>query len=62
MLIAAPLSYLANESFSQGEFPNNLKTSGLTPVYKKGEHCDPQNYRPIAMASPVKSLRKSVLE
>jgi hypothetical protein len=50
-LIAAPLSYLANESFSQGVFPDNLKTNELTHVYKKGEHCDPQNNRPIAMAS-----------
>jgi hypothetical protein len=32
ILIAAPLSYLANESFSQGAFPDNLKTSELTPV------------------------------
>jgi hypothetical protein len=60
MLIAAPLSYLANESFSQGEFPDNLKISELTPVYKKGEHCDPQNYRPIAMASPVSKVLEKV--
>jgi hypothetical protein len=31
LLIAAPLSYLANESFSQGEFPDNLKLPLLFP-------------------------------
>jgi Reverse transcriptase (RNA-dependent DNA polymerase) len=60
LLIAAPLSYLANESFSQGEFPDNLKLSLLFPVFKKGEPCDPNNYRPIAMASPVSKVLEKV--
>jgi exonuclease III len=60
LLVAAPLSYLANESFSQGEFPDNLKLSLLFPSFKKGDHCDPNNYRPIAMSSPVSKVLEKV--
>jgi hypothetical protein len=46
----------------QGAFPEILKTSVIIPLYKKGEHCDPQNYRPIAMSSPIsKVLEKAFL-
>jgi hypothetical protein len=48
LFIAAPLCHLVNESFLQGTFPDNLKTSVITPLHKKGDKCDPQNYRPIS--------------
>jgi hypothetical protein len=60
LLVAAPLSYLANESFTQGEFPVNHKLSLLFPSFKKGDHCDPNNYRPIAMSSPVSKVLEKV--
>jgi exonuclease III len=62
LFIAAPLCHLVNESFSQGAFPDNLKMSVITPLFKKGERCDPKNYRPIAMSSPIsKVIEKAFL-
>jgi Reverse transcriptase (RNA-dependent DNA polymerase) len=62
LFIAAPLCHLVNESFSQGSFPDNLKTSVITPLFKKGDKCDPNNYRPIAMSSPIsKVIEKAFL-
>jgi hypothetical protein len=60
VIVAAPLSYLANESLSQGEFPDDLKLSLLFPSFKKGDHCDPTNFRPIAMTSPVSKVLEKV--
>jgi hypothetical protein len=38
------------------------KTSVITPLYKKGNKFDPQNYRPRAMSSPIsKVIEKGVL-
>ena len=33
--------------YKQNTFPNILKTADVTPVYKKGNRLEPENYRPI---------------
>lgn len=47
--ILAVLTYLINESFSSGIFPEALKLSIVKPLYKKGEKDDVNNYRPITL-------------
>lgn len=55
--IISPLLYLINLSFEQGEFPNILKSSKITPVYKnKGDPTDPTNYRPIAVQNQLAKI------
>ena len=39
---------LVNYSFNNGIFPESLKLARITPVHKKGDETDPNNYRPIA--------------
>ena len=46
-IICKPLTYLINLSFSNGIFPDLLKTSNVIPVFKRGENQDYNNYRPI---------------
>jgi hypothetical protein len=58
--IAAPLCHLINNSFECGVFPDNLKTAVITPIYKKGEKCDPQNYRPIAVTSCISKIYEKI--
>ena len=43
----SPLTYLSNKSISKGSFPTRLKYSQITPIYKKGNNTQLNNYRPI---------------
>nr|CAI5817739.1 unnamed protein product [Callosobruchus analis] len=49
-VIVQPLVYLVNMSFAEGNFPDTLKVSKITPVFKKGDVHVMDNYRPIALS------------
>ena len=51
--LAHPLSLLFQESYDTAVLPKQWKTSFITPVYKKGLKCSPDNYRPISITSAV---------
>ena len=42
------LCRLINLSYNTGIFPDSLKIARITPLFKKGEKTNPNNYRPIA--------------
>ena len=46
------LAGILNESMKMGNFPDILKKAEVTPVYKKDEMNDKQNYRPVCINSP----------
>jgi hypothetical protein len=45
----SPLTYICNKAIS-AVFPDRLKYSIVTPVFKKGNKSDPANYRPISVS------------
>lgn len=47
--LVKPLTFLINQSFRDGEFPNELKMTLIKPVHKKDDTSHPKNYRPIAI-------------
>jgi len=47
--IAIPFSALFELSMRTGKLPNIWKTAKVCPVYKKGLHSLPSNYRPISL-------------
>lgn len=49
--IIKPLTYLYNQSLTQGSFPNIFKTAVIKPIHKKGNKQDVMNYRPISLLS-----------
>ena len=55
-IIAKPLVYLINFSFSTGVFPDLLKIANIIPVLKKGDEQDYNNYRPISLISNLSKL------
>ena len=47
--IKYPLLYIVNLSFSTGVFPDRLKQSRVTPIFKSGKKSSLKNYRPISI-------------
>ena len=47
--LGGSLTALFRKICYNASFPNSWKISRITPVYKKGAHSDPSNYRPIAV-------------
>ena len=54
--ISIPLANLINLSFKCGIFPMSLKVASLTPVHKKGDSLDCNNYRPVSLTSNLSKL------
>ena len=47
--IAEFISKLFNSCLTRGVFPEALKIAEVVPIYKKGNVCEPTNYRPISL-------------
>ena len=55
-IICKPLSHLLNLSIQSGEYPKMLKKANVTPIFKKGNKSDPNNYRPISVLPIISSI------
>ena len=60
-IICKPLTYLINLSFSNGIFPDLLKTSNVIPVFKRGEKQANSNYQPILLFSNLSKLMEKIV-
>jgi hypothetical protein len=47
--LTPPITMIINSTFKSGVYPDALKISRITPVFKNGDKHDPTNYRPIAI-------------
>ena len=49
----APIhTILFNKSVTTGIVPSDWRIAHVSPVYKKGLKCNPENYRPISLTHP----------
>ena len=49
------------DALSQGIFPDSLKFANITPVHKKDEATDKQNYRPVSVLPLLSKVFEKVI-
>ena len=49
VVTAETLQKLFNQVLTTGEFPSKLKNSGVTPIFKKNNLLNKENYRPVSV-------------
>ena len=60
-VIVGPLTYIINLMFLQGVFPDSLKLTKITPIFKKGNKDQPECYRPIAVVPIISKVIESCM-
>lgn len=60
-VISVPLAHIFQLSLKTSRIPDIWSTANVTPIFKKGNAADPNNYRPIALtAVPCKVLERII--
>ena len=60
--IAPSLTAIFKRSYETGKVPTCWKLAYVSPIYKKGEHYKPSNYRPISLTSiPCKIMEHIIV-
>lgn len=60
--ISQPIAHVINLCIENTVFPDSLKVALITPIYKKGNRNDPNNYRPIALLPILSKVFEKVLQ
>ena len=65
--ICGPIAFLFNMILERGILPSDWKLATVSPIYKKGLKCIPENYRPISLTAILcklmeKFVRSTILE
>ena len=60
-IISEPLATIFNASLKGGVFPERLKIARITPVHKKGDKQDCNNYRPIAVLPAISKVLEKII-
>ena len=55
-VIADSLTLLFNRSLDSGNFPSLWKYSKVSALFKSGDRCDPNNYRPISILPTISKI------
>ena len=59
--ISEPLTVIINQSLLTGIFPEKLKIAKVKPLYKKGDKCCFNNYRPISILPTISKVFERVM-
>ena len=51
--ISKPLTIIINQCLETGIFPDALKVAKVKPLYRKGDNCCFNNYRPISLLPTI---------
>jgi hypothetical protein len=58
--ISTPLAHIFNLSFANGIFPQKLKTKRTVPIFKSGDPCLCDNYRPISLIPTLSKIIEKI--
>lgn len=61
-ILSIPMVHLANCCFEQGMFPNCLKACRVTPILKKGDPNNCDNYRYITIAPALSKIIETLIK
>ena len=61
-IILQPLLNILNKCILQGTFPKSLKKAVVTPVYKKKDPFNKENYRPISLLTTFSKVFEKAIE
>ena len=56
-----PLKLIFNQSFQTGQVPQEWRDAKITPLFKKGNHASPNNYRPVSLTSQVVKIMERLI-
>lgn len=56
------LTYLINNVFSEGKYPEELKSTIIIPIHKEGDKNKPENFRPIALTSVFSKIMEKIIK
>lgn len=59
--LSKQLTHIINLSFTTGIVPEKLKIAKVIPIYKKNDHTDPNNYRPISLLSIINKIMEKLM-
>lgn len=60
-VIVVPLTFICNLSFATGVFPSAFKKSQVVPVFKGGDRCCVNNYRPISILPTLSKILERLM-
>ena len=55
-IIKCPLTSLFNISIEEGDFPSDLKYANVSPLFKKDDSTNKENYRPISILPSISKV------
>lgn len=61
LTLARPITTLFNKSLTCGILPYSLKSSHITPIFKKGEKLNIENYRSVAILPSLLKLFEKIM-
>ena len=59
--IAKPLHHILQQSFEKGIVPSQLKIAKVIPIFKNGDRCNMDNYRPISLLSCFSKIIEKIV-
>ena len=62
IVTAETLLQLFNQALTTGEFPSNLKNTNVTPVFKKNNPLNKENYRPVSVLPIISKVFEKLMQ
>lgn len=59
--IIVPVTHIMNMSMLNGIVPGKMKISKFVPIFKKGDHLERSNYRPISLLTTLSKILEKLI-